>query len=51
MPGTPGAPPSTAAPMPGTASTDPVLRGMGSSGHGDVAYQQAYRDCMKQRGF
>jgi hypothetical protein len=27
------------------------LRGMASAGAGDDAYRQAYRDCMKARGF
>ena len=27
------------------------LSGMAAAGHNDVAYQQAYRDCMKSRGF
>jgi len=27
------------------------LSGMGAAGQSDVAYQQAYRDCMKSRGF
>lgn len=27
------------------------LTGMGTAGQSDVAYQQAYRDCMKSRGF
>jgi hypothetical protein len=39
----------------GGASTstgaDATLRGMAGSGQSDPAYQQAYRDCMKRRGF
>src|SRR5262245_53581850 len=27
------------------------LSGMAAAGHSDAAYQQAYRDCMKSRGF
>jgi hypothetical protein len=33
------------------ADTTDALRGMASAGHGDVAYQQAYRDCMQRKGF
>jgi hypothetical protein len=51
-PSSPTAPPATANPMAGSASNaDSSLHGMGQSGTGDMAYQQAYRDCMKQRGF
>jgi hypothetical protein len=34
-----------------SGSSDPLLRGMASAGQSDSAYQLAYRDCMKQRGF
>jgi hypothetical protein len=34
----------------GSASTDAQLKGM-KAGVADAAYQQAYRDCMKRRGF
>ncbi len=30
---------------------DPTLRGMASGGGSDPAFQQAYRDCMRRRGF
>ena len=36
---------------PRTSATDMHLTGMAATGHGNAAYQQAYRDCMKQRGF
>ena len=36
---------------PRTSATDPQLVGMDATGHGSAAYQRAYRDCMKQRGF
>lgn len=36
---------------PRTSATDMHLTGMAATGHGHAAYQQAYRDCMKQRGF
>jgi hypothetical protein len=36
---------------PRTSATDPQLTGMDATGHGSAAYQQAYRDCMKQRGY
>ena len=32
-------------------SRDIQLRGMATTGAGDPAYQQAYRDCMKMNGF
>jgi hypothetical protein len=32
-------------------ASDPLLRGMAAAGAGDPAYQQAYRDCMRRRGF
>lgn len=40
----------------GTASGDTTsgggaLTGMASAGQSDAAYQQAYRDCMRRRGF
>ncbi|HEY3064773.1 MAG TPA: hypothetical protein VGL09_03225 [Methylomirabilota bacterium] len=35
----------------GSSASDAQLRGMASAGQNDSAYQQAYRDCMKQRGF
>ncbi len=35
----------------GGASTTSDLQGMASAGQADPAYQQAYRDCMKRRGF
>lgn len=36
---------------PRTSVADAQLNGMGATGHSHAAYQQAYRDCMKQRGF
>ena len=36
---------------PRTSAADPQLMGMDATGHGHAAYQQAYRDCMKQWGF
>jgi hypothetical protein len=36
---------------PRTSATDTQLTGMDATGHGSAAYQQTYRDCMKQRGF
>jgi hypothetical protein len=33
------------------SASDPALHGMAAAGHGDTAYQQAYRDCMTRRGF
>jgi hypothetical protein len=36
---------------PRMTQTDQQLNGMGAAGHGSAAYQQAYRECMKQRGF
>jgi hypothetical protein len=37
----------------GSTSTagDPQLRGIASSGAADPAFQEAYRDCMRRRGF
>jgi hypothetical protein len=35
----------------GAATGDVQLRGMGASGASDAAYQQAYRDCMRRRGY
>jgi hypothetical protein len=35
----------------GAVTGDVQLRGMGASGASDAAYQQAYRDCMRRRGF
>jgi hypothetical protein len=41
--------------MPGgsavTGPSDPMLQGMAAAGANDPAYQQAYRDCMRRRGF
>jgi hypothetical protein len=34
-----------------SGSGDPLLKGIASAGASDAAYQQAYRDCMKRRGF
>ena len=34
-----------------TASGDAQMKGMASAGASSPAYQQAYRDCMKKRGF
>jgi hypothetical protein len=34
-----------------TSTTDAQLSGMSPTGAGSAAYQQAYRDCMKRRGF
>lgn len=36
---------------PRTSAADARLNGMAATGHGSAAYQQAYRDCMKERGF
>jgi hypothetical protein len=36
---------------PRTSAADARLTGMAATGHGSAAYQQAYRDCMKERGF
>jgi hypothetical protein len=33
------------------AGSDSQLQGMASTGANDSAYQQAYRDCMRRRGF
>jgi hypothetical protein len=30
---------------------DPTLRGIAAGGGDDPAYQQAYRDCLRRRGF
>lgn len=35
----------------GAASTDQALQGMAAAGHGNPAYEQTYRDCMRRRGF
>ena len=36
----------------GSATTgDPTLRGIASGAGSDPAYQQAYRDCLRRRGF
>src|SRR5439155_11230497 len=35
----------------GSTSVDSTLLGMAAVGADDQAYQQAYRDCMKRRGF
>lgn len=56
---TPSTSPSTTTPGPsvsgGTGTTDtasdPLLRGIAAAGQTDAAYQQAYKDCMKRRGF
>lgn len=50
-PGGTGASGSTSGGVSGSASADQQLQGMASSGANDPAYQQAYRDCMKRRGF
>jgi len=34
-----------------SAGVDAQLRGMAAAGRTDDAYNQAYRDCMKSRGF
>jgi hypothetical protein len=36
---------------PRMSATDMQLTGMAATGHGNAAYQEAYRDCMKRRGF
>ena len=36
---------------PRTSAADARLNGMAAAGHGSAAYQQAYRNCMKARGF
>ena len=36
---------------PRTSAADAHLNGMAATGHGSAAYQQAYRGCMKERGF
>ena len=36
---------------PRTSAADARLNGMAATGHGIAAYQQSYRDCMKERGF
>jgi hypothetical protein len=36
---------------PRTSAADSRLNGMAATGHGIAAYQQSYRDCMKERGF
>jgi hypothetical protein len=33
------------------SATDMQLTGMAATGHGNAAYQEAYRECMKRRGF
>jgi hypothetical protein len=33
------------------SSSDAQLRGMAAAGQTDEAYKQAYKDCMKQKGF
>jgi hypothetical protein len=46
--------PSTSAPSTSTSpstSNDVALRGIDASGKSDPAFQAAYRDCMKRRGF
>jgi len=35
----------------GSTASDAALQGMAAAGAGDQTYQQAYRDCMKRRGF
>jgi hypothetical protein len=42
---------STLSSGPSTTTGDPRLRGMASSGANDPAFQQAFRDCMRRRGF
>jgi hypothetical protein len=34
-----------------SGSGDAQLRGMASVGQTDEAYKQAYKDCMKEKGF
>ena len=34
-----------------SAAGDPTLRGIASGGSSDPAFQQAYRECMRRRGF
>src|SRR5262245_15150987 len=41
--------PSATAPRGNT--TDPTLMGMDPAGRDNIAYEHAYRDCMKARGF
>ena len=45
-----GGTPATS-PSPSTSSTDAGPQGMAAAGQGNTAYQQAFRDCMKARGF
>jgi hypothetical protein len=49
--GTTGGAPSASGPMPGGSTAGSDLRGIAPDKTGDMAYQTAYRDCMKQRGF
>jgi len=35
----------------GSASAEAGVHGMAAAGASDPAYQQAYRDCMRRRGF
>ena len=57
-PGTSGTTPSTDTPRPspgpspsGGADPDSQLGGIAAAGQSDPAYQQAYRECLKRRGF
>ena len=36
---------------PRTSAADARVNGMAATGHSSAAYQQAYRHCMKERGF
>jgi hypothetical protein len=42
---------ATATTPSGSSGGDAQLRGMGAAGAGNAAYESAYRDCMKRRGF
>ena len=51
--GTSSTSPSASSPSsaPSASGSDAQLQGMASAGQSDQAYQTAYRDCMKRRGF
>jgi hypothetical protein len=37
--------------MPSASPSNTDVPGMGPAGQGNAAYEQAYRTCMKSRGF
>jgi hypothetical protein len=49
--GSTGASGTTGSSVSGSSAGETQLRGMAAAGQTDESYKQAYRDCMKNRGF